>query len=196
LVSASEDTTLLVWDLTGGDREPPGELSQKDLQAAWDDLGDADAIKAYRAIWKMAAAPEQTVPFLQQQLQPASAGDVQQIARWVAQLDSDRFADREQAIRELERVGELAEPALRKALDDQPSLELRRRVEGLLQKLDGPVTLPDHLRSLRAIEVLEHIGTPAAQQVLASLAKGAAAARLTREAQAAMARLERRGGAP
>jgi hypothetical protein len=100
--------------------------------------------------------------------------------------------EREQAIRELERLGELAEPALRKALEGQPSLEVRRRVEGLLQKLDGPVTLPQHLRSLRAIEVLEHIGTPAAQQVLAQLAKGATAAHLTREAQAAVARLEGR----
>jgi hypothetical protein len=58
LVSGGQETTLLVWDLTGWDGEQPGKFSQKDLQAAGDNLGDADAINAYRAIWKLATAPE------------------------------------------------------------------------------------------------------------------------------------------
>jgi hypothetical protein len=40
--------------------------------------------------------------------------------------------------------------------------------------------------------VLEAIGTPEARKVLQTLAKGAAEARLTREAKAALARLARR----
>jgi hypothetical protein len=45
---------------------------------------------------------------------------------------------------------------------------------------------------LRAIEVLERIGTPGAQELLRKLAGGAAAARQTREAKAALQRLTSR----
>ena len=64
---------------------------------------------------------------------------VSQVARWIADLDSAVFADREKAARQLERQGELAETQLRKALAGDPSPEVRRRLEGLLSKLlQGP----------------------------------------------------------
>ena len=44
---------------------------------------------------------------------------------------------------------------------------------------------------LRAVAVLERIGTPQARRVLATLAGGAEGARLTREAQASLQRLRR-----
>jgi WD40 repeat protein len=53
-----------------------------------------------------------------------------------------------------------------------------------------PVPEGKLLRTLRAIEILERIGTTPAQQMLRALAKGAPA-RITREAQAALERLER-----
>jgi hypothetical protein len=51
---------------------------------------------------------------------------------------------------------------------------------------------PALLRGLRAIAVLEQIGTPEAKQLLLNLAAGAPEARLTREAKAALGRLVRR----
>ena len=45
---------------------------------------------------------------------------------------------------------------------------------------------------LRAVEVLERIGTPEARQVLAKLADGAPEARLTQEAKASLQRLAKR----
>ena len=42
---------------------------------------------------------------------------------------------------------------------------------------------------LRALEVLERIGTPEARQILLSLAKGAPEAALTQEAKASLERL-------
>jgi hypothetical protein len=47
----------------------------------------------------------------------------------------------------------------------------------------------DRLQAYRAVEVLEHIGTPQARQVLASLAGGAAGSIVTREAREALVRL-------
>lgn len=51
---------------------------------------------------------------------------------------------------------------------------------------------PVQLQLLRAVEVLEQIDTPEARRLLAELAQGAAAARLTQEAKAALERLEKR----
>jgi hypothetical protein len=49
----------------------------------------------------------------------------------------------------------------------------------------------DQWRQSRALEVLEHIGNPESRRVLLALAQGAPHARLTKEAKAALDRLER-----
>jgi hypothetical protein len=73
-------------------------------------------------------------------------------------------------------------------------LETRRRVQGLLDEIRQQQGQPsgEQLRQVRAIEVLERIGTPEARALLESLTRGAAGARLTREAQAAVRRLSAR----
>lgn len=59
-----------------------------------------------------------------------------QVKRWIADLESDSFAAREKAEKELANVVEFAEADLKKALLDKDlSLEQRRRIERLLQKL-------------------------------------------------------------
>jgi hypothetical protein len=77
---------------------------------------------------------------------------------------------------------DLLEPLLREALAKSPSPETRRRIESLLS-LPRLVRLPQHLRSIRAIQALEQIGTPAAQQILQRLAAGAPDAPETRGAK-------------
>ena len=112
----------------------------------------------------------------------------------IADLDSAQFAVREEASRELEKLGEPVEPALRQALRSRPTLETRRRLERLLEKLDAPVPPVETLRALRAVEVLEHIGTAEARRVVQDLARGAAGAGLTEEAAAAVQRMARSQG--
>src|SRR5262249_1143435 len=107
-------------------------------------------------------------------------------------LDSDRFETREGARKDLEELGELAAPALREALKENPELEARRRIEGLLEKLRGPVTRPELLQALRAGGVVEDSGTAEAGRMLESLRRGAPEARLTQEAKDALERLSRR----
>ena len=89
----------------------------------------------------------------------------------------------------LEQLADSAEPALRQALAGRTSLEMRRRLERLLEKLQQKEVAPEYLRMLRVVEVLEHHGTPAAREVLLTLAGGVAEARLTQEVQAALKRL-------
>src|SRR5262249_8174648 len=73
-----------------------------------------------------------------------------------------------------------------------PAREVRRRLERLLAKLQEGLPPGGSLRELRAVEALEHIATPEAQQLLQKLAGSAAAARSTREAKASLERLARR----
>jgi WD40 repeat protein len=166
------------------------------LESLWADLAAADAAKAYQAILAMTAAPKDSVPFLKTRLRPVPAPDPQKLAHLLKNLRSERFAAREKAMTELARLGELAEPALRKAAGEGAPLEFRRRVEQLLDKLQGTITQPEQLRALRAIEVLEHVGTGAARDVLRKLATGAPGSRVTQEAKSSIQRLERRAVPP
>jgi RNA polymerase sigma factor (sigma-70 family) len=198
VATGSMDATALIWDLSGGilpGRLPPHAASASDLEALWADLAGADAARAYRAVWKLTATPQPTLAFLRKQLRPEPVITPQTMTQWVRDLDSDRFEVRDQATRKLENLGEAAEAVLRKALAERPSLEVRKRIEGLLDKVDAGAPSPAVLLKLRALEVLEHIGTAEAQEVLKDLAKGMPAARVTQEAKAALERLAKRSAA-
>jgi hypothetical protein len=98
---------------------------------------------------------------------------------------------RQKAEAELKNMGELVEPELKKVLAQPPSVEAAQRVEKILAAVAGLAPGSGQLQGLRAVEVLEYVGTPAARELLKSLADGAAGARLTREAQAALLRIEK-----
>jgi hypothetical protein len=153
------------------------------------DLADKDAAKAFNAIGLLTAAPEQAVAMLKDKLKAApDPADHKQVVRLIADLDSERFETRQKAMEELKQLGERAEPALLEALKDKLSLESRKRVEELLESVRALSASPERLRELRAVEVLEHIGSREARRVLQTLAAGASPARLTREAKAALQR--------
>src|SRR5205823_9038757 len=51
LATASEDTTIILWDMAGLVRSgKPAPLTPQSLDAAWKDLADTDAARAYRAM--------------------------------------------------------------------------------------------------------------------------------------------------
>jgi WD40 repeat protein len=187
LATGHADGTLLVWDLAALAQRPPvPPPAEADLEGLWSDLaGDAPA--AYTAITRLTAAPGPAVAFLRTRLKPVKV-PTEDVRRWLTDLDSPTFARRESAARALADLGDRAEPALREALASKPTLEQRRRLERLL---DGTATVPspDVVRVLRAVQVLERAGTPEARAVLTALAGGAAAARETQAASAALGRL-------
>jgi len=121
-------------------------------------------------------------------LQPVAAVDAQRVKKLLADLDSERFAVRDAATKELTAMGEQLEPALRRVLESKPSLEVRNRVQAIQASLRGVPSIPT-LRTLRAIRALEDIGTTEARQILRKLADGATGARETREANKALDRL-------
>jgi RNA polymerase sigma factor (sigma-70 family) len=197
LASGSEDTTILVWDLTGKAASSPrglANLTAKELDGLWEDLG-GEAPRAYRAMRRLTAAtPAETATFLKDRLQGLESPTTG-INRLIKDLDDDEFEVREKATTELAKLGKAAEPRLHEVLKEQPTVEVRRRVEGLLDKWttsDKPMFSPQELTAIRGIEVLEHIGGAEARQVLEKLARGAAEDRRTQEAKAALSRLGRK----
>src|SRR5262249_14676532 len=143
----------------------------------------------YRAMQRLLASPERAVAVLQTRLKPVAAVDTRRIERCIAELDSDDFKVRQRAMKELETLGELAEPAMQKALGKKPPLDVTRRLERLLDQVANAALPADTLRQIRAIEVLESLATPAADRLLERLAGGAPEARQTKEAKAVLARV-------
>jgi hypothetical protein len=185
------DTTVLLWDLAPprADRPSP-PLSAADLDSCWADLAGTDAGQATVALARLADVPEQATALLRDRLRAARAVPAEELRRLIADLDADEFARREAATNRLTELGELADAALRDALSGRPSPETRRRLESLLSE-PRPVRAPEALRHLRAVRLLEGIGTPEARRLLKKLAEGVPEARLTREAKAALDRLAR-----
>src|SRR5262249_29991478 len=115
------------------------------------------------------------------------------VKQLLGELDNERFAVRQAASRELAELGEQIAPALRRALQGKPPLEVHKRVNALLERAliadRGTVRSAPLLRTLRSIRLLDRLGTPAAIEILRRLAAGPPAARITREASEAVQRL-------
>lgn len=173
LASGSCDTTVILWDLTGLAQRGSDRLSAQDAEALWRQLGGQDALRAYRAIWRLAGSPHEAFAMLASKLKPETdSPSTVDIARLIRQLDDAGFAARERALQGLRRVGEPARQALKKAIAGEPSEETRGRIESLLADLDSGRPLAEELRALRAVEVLEHAATPEARALLEKLAAG------------------------
>jgi hypothetical protein len=138
----------------------------------------------------MIGKPKETVTFLTAKLHRVPVIDQADIGRLVDDLDNKNFGMRQKATKDLEKLEGQARAALERALAKAPSAEAQARIKKLLDRLEAPLSLPEDLRALRAVEVLERIATPEARDLLGLLAKGATGARLTHEAAESLARLK------
>lgn len=194
LFVADSDSTILEWDVSGdaasGRREPAAKnLNSDRLNELWQKLA-ATPNKAYPAVWELLDRPAEAAPFLIAKLAPVQPVEEKRVRQLLVRLDSESFAQREQASRQLLALGEQIVPMLRQALTDDPSVEAKRRIEGAIESLRR-TPAPDQLRSLRALAGLEWIGRPEAVEHLRRLAGGAPAASLTQAAKAAWQRRKR-----
>lgn len=193
VATVSADHTILVWNLTrfSPGALPPPPLTPEQLASAWKDLASSNAALGRRAVESLCLDPAQAVALLREHLVPAKSPDSKQVARWIDDLASDNFKKRRLASESLERLGELAGPALRAALAGEPPLETRQRINLLLARLSPAVLPPEALRTVRGVQVLELIADSESRKLLAVLAGGADGAMLTQEAQASLKRLGR-----
>jgi hypothetical protein len=122
------------------------------------------------------------------------AADAKRVSRLLADLDNDDFQVRTKAEEELETLGETIADDLDAALKKPLSLEAGRRIKHLMDRIRDQRKTPsaERIRVLRAVEVLEQIGTPEVRRLLTDLAGGAPKARLSEEAKASLERLVKR----
>ncbi len=189
LASGGEDSQVFLWDLTG--RMPDGVWRTAPLEAtarraAWDRLAGNDATVAHAAQWQLIADPQGTVTLLREQLRPLPRPDPRSVREWIALLGSDDFAERQRASRELRELGDRVAGDLAAAQKQNASAEARRRLEALQEALQAPPA-GRQLQRMRAVEVLEQLGTPEARDLLRKLAEGEAG-QVGREARRALER--------
>jgi RNA polymerase sigma factor (sigma-70 family) len=192
LASAGWDTTVTLWDVKDLTRKVsrPEPLSRAQATALCTDLEGGDAVKAYAAVRALARVPGQAVPLLRERLtRPAPIAE--RVAKLIAELDDDDFKMRERASAELKKIGTAAEAALRRALEGNPSPEAKRRIEVLLEHPSMTGVAPEFLAALRALEVLQLIGTPESHAVVKAAAKGVPGTPATEAAREALGRFEK-----
>ncbi len=192
LASGGDDHTVLIWD--PAHRAGSGPLTLKEIDDLWTLLAGADAAEAHRAIWRLNADAERVIPYLKARLRSIAPVDAKRLAGLLSDLGSDQFTVRQRASQELEKLAELAVPAMRQALNSNNSLEVRRRIESLLTINSTQPPPPEHLRLLRSIEILERAATADVRDILQTLADGAIEARVSIEAKITLDRLPRQTG--
>src|SRR5262249_25704937 len=143
---------------------PP--LTEADAQVSWQALAGKPK-EAYAAHWQLCDDPAATIKLLRVRLAPAQGAPAAPVRALIVDLDSDDFDTRSAAMAGLRKIGRPATRTVQDALKAPVALEVRRRLEVLLAEwsLPTPLTTED-LRRLRAVTILEHLGTPEARQLL------------------------------
>jgi WD40 repeat protein len=179
------DTTVLAWDI-----RPPRVAVSVPLEKAWNNLAAKDAGVSFKSEGRFLAAPAEAVKFFGKKITPVAALDPKRIQRLLADLGSDQFAIRDAASKVLRGLDEQATPYLEKTLKSAEPLEVRLRVQKILEQKQGAAITSEQLRQIRAVMVLELIGDGESKNLLKRWAGGPVGALLTREASAALRRLE------
>jgi WD40 repeat protein len=193
LASGSADGTILLWDREKVAPRPAGKtLSAEQVKDYWSLIVKAQADKAYPAMAVLADDEKRTLEFLHGRLRPIASPDPKRIQELIGQLDADDPKLRDKAQQALAELEGTAEKPLRAALDQKPSPEAKRRLEMLLDELQQPSLSEPRLEASRAIQLLEVIGSPKAVELLQILAQGDRSATLTKEANSAFERIQRR----
>jgi dipeptidyl aminopeptidase/acylaminoacyl peptidase len=194
LAAGSVTGGVQFWDLAPAKWAYQGkevQLGAKELEQLWADLADEGAERAYAAVWTLSAAGEPAVAYLKEKVQPVKALG-EQVRELLAKLDSDKYATREAAFGALKKLGPDVDGELRAALEGKASPEVRKRLQKLLESWERRPASVEERRAVRAVQVLERVGSKEARAVLARLADGAPGAWLTQQARLALKRLEGR----
>ena len=190
-VALADSRQVLIWDLKPPSTKPP---TQADLEKAVDLLRLQNANQGRDAMATLMAGGDQSVPVLAPHLKPIEKSPERdkKIQKLIQDLGDENFFTREKASKELSALGPPVVPVLKTELGKKPSPEVDRRIRVLLKNLNSPLKKfsGEALRRIRAIEVLEKIGTAPAEDVLKLVAKGPASSQEVNDARSALQRLQ------
>lgn len=188
VASGGSDSTVIMWGV------PPAPPSAKlmSVSDAWEALDALDGATAYRATGSLVADRAASVVAVRDGF-TGRADAKAKIQRWIDELDHDEFRVREAARRGLIKAGLRAAEAINDPARKRLGPEGEERIRQILETLDQQgLRVPEGglygepLRMMRAVRVLEMVGTKEARTVLEIMARGPADDRVTREAKAAI----------
>ncbi len=132
------------------------------------------------------ATPAESVKFFAERIKPAE-DNAKRIRQLIADLDSAKFAARENASKSLSDFGEEAKPYLEETIKTSKSAEVVDRARKILE--EPKKTTPEQLRQIRVVLLLEFINDDDSKNLLKKWAGGFKTALLTEQAKAALKRL-------
>jgi len=192
LAAGHWDGTVVIWDVSRPTAKAPA-LTAAELDRLWADLASAEGKTGWDGVFRLADSPTEAVPFLVKRVSAVKELAAADANPLLAELESPNFRTRELAAKRAKDWGDAARVVIESALKRNPGVDLRQRLELLATALSWVhPPIPDDLRRLRAISVLERIGTKEAQAKIDELAEGLAETRVTAEAKRARQRLAER----
>jgi WD40 repeat protein len=194
VVSASRDTTAVVWDVEGAVKRLPAAESGAvaDADALWTAMGNEDAREAWRAMQGWWTSPERAIAYIGARLASVPNVDEENVRRLVDRLDADAYSERMTAQREIIGLGDAAMPVLRRLMARDKREEVRTRLGVILVELGTPAKSAELVRELRGVEVLGRIGSAAACEALERVAKARAGSLVGERAAEAVKRTNAR----
>ncbi len=193
--TGSLDTVIYQWDvpgLTGKGTLPNIVLSPQEVADAWSNLTLEETAKGHEFLWRVIASPKPAVDDLAKKIYLVDPENVRKLFK---ELDSGNFAIRNTAMAKLIGYGRWMEGRYDEALIDPPSLEYKRRVEMLKDKLNqsnSPSLVQERLRLRRFMLICEQVGTPEALAALKMLSARGPEEDLRDEAKNSVERLSKR----
>jgi hypothetical protein len=165
----------------------PQPLTEKQLDALWQDLRGDDAMKAFEAHWTLVSGGRKSAEFIAGRLAEAEVAidPAKELDRLVKLLDDASFQVREQATQQMREFGRPHAETLRRLSQTSEAPEIRIRLRKILAEWEraqvaapaspGRDRLRNNLGPARAVRTLETIGGPEVLKVLEAAAKGKSA---------------------
>jgi len=178
----------------------PRTLPPAERERLWQLCANVDPVAAAKAVGQLCAGGDATVAFVRSELPAPTKPDPADVARLIRQLDHEEWKMREAAQGQLVAVADQVEPDLKAAFQSNPSAEVRGRLAVVFKDLERqraaaaeefeqPVRDPAVRLRLRAVRVLENIGTPNAVELLRDLANESPGTLIATSAASALRRL-------
>ena len=137
IATASSDGRISLFTTsTVPPSEAPPAVDQEAFERLWHDLASEQASVAYDAVQRLSVRSDLVLEQFRKRISGVESVDLTTITARIADLDADDFDRREAASKQLAAFGPQAESALRKALEETTSAEVRSRIGKLLKPLD------------------------------------------------------------
>jgi WD40 repeat protein len=192
--SAGTDTVVYRWDVPGlsnNGQLPDLTLAVGELDAAWNLLSTEETPRGHEAMWRCVASAQQAIAHMIRE-KKVYLLDPDRVKKLFRDLDASHYPTRSAAMNELAGYGRWMEGRYDEAMANAPSLEYKRRVEILKEKLnatESPSLVRERLRVRRYMLMCEQVGSADALAALRMLAEKGPEEELRAEAKASLRRL-------